>query len=130
MNFRIGGHFRRKAVAKDWHANGGTLSIVGDLEMYQASEYDITNVEVDLKGLVQNSGYHVHIVSICCWSFSVSEILINHDIHSSYRHQLKQLLNSRVRAHPSTIIGIPEMLIPKKLHHQPMVQLINMKWEI
>lgn len=62
--FRIGGHFRRKAVAKDWHANGGTLSIVGDLEMFQASEYDITNVEVDLKGLVKNSGYHVHVVSL------------------------------------------------------------------
>lgn len=51
-------------MAKDWHANGGTLSIVGDLEMFQASEYDITNVDVDLKGLVSNSGYHVHIVSI------------------------------------------------------------------
>lgn len=61
--FSVGGHFRRKAVAKDWHANGGPLSIVGKLEILQASEYDITNVEVDLKGLVKNSGYHVHIVS-------------------------------------------------------------------
>lgn len=31
--------------------------------MFQQSEYDLTNVEVQLKGLIENSGYHVHIVS-------------------------------------------------------------------
>lgn len=30
--------------------------------MFQQSEYELTNVEVNLKGLVENSGYHVHIV--------------------------------------------------------------------
>lgn len=34
------------------------------MEMVQQSEYDLTNVEVDFKGLDKNSGYHVHIVSI------------------------------------------------------------------
>lgn len=60
----IAGHHWRKAVARDWHANGnGQLTLTGRLEMTQQSEYDLTNVEVGFKGLVENSGYHVHIVS-------------------------------------------------------------------
>lgn len=59
----IGGHHWRKAVARDWYANGVPLSLTGKLEMFQQSEYDLTSVEVGLKGLVANSGYHVHIVS-------------------------------------------------------------------
>lgn len=35
----------------------------GKIEFYQQTEYDVTNVEVSLEGLDQNSGYHVHIVS-------------------------------------------------------------------
>lgn len=60
----IGGHHWRKAVARDWYANGVPLTLTGKMEMFQQSEYDITNVEVSLKGLIENSGYHVHIVGI------------------------------------------------------------------
>lgn len=59
----IGGHYRRKVVAKDWHSNGDPLAVSGELEMFQQSEYDLTNVELEFKGLNENSGYHVHIVS-------------------------------------------------------------------
>lgn len=62
--FSIGGFHRRKVVAKDWFANGDSLSVKGKLEMRQQSEYELTNVEVNLKGLVDNSGYHVHITSV------------------------------------------------------------------
>lgn len=37
--------------------------MTGQIEMVQQSEYELTNVEVDFKGLIDNSGYHVHIVS-------------------------------------------------------------------
>lgn len=36
----------------------------GKLEMLQQSEYELTNVEVNLKGLMDNSGYHVHITPV------------------------------------------------------------------
>jgi hypothetical protein len=61
---RVGGFHRRKVVAKDWFANGGDLSVKGKLEMLQQSEYELTNVDVNLKGLVDNSGYHVHVTSV------------------------------------------------------------------
>lgn len=32
--------------------------------MLQQSEYDLTNVEVEFKGLIANSGYHVHIAPV------------------------------------------------------------------
>lgn len=51
-------------VAKDWFANGGELSIKGKLEMLQQSEYELTNVDVNFKGLNDNSGYHVHITPV------------------------------------------------------------------
>lgn len=33
------------------------------MELLQQSEYELTNLEVHIKDLEQNSGYHVHIVS-------------------------------------------------------------------
>lgn len=36
----------------------------GKIEMVQQSEYEITNVEVNLKGLKETSGYHVHVASV------------------------------------------------------------------
>lgn len=57
------GYYRRKVVAKDWFANGDELSVSGKLEITQQSEYDISNIEVQLKGLKDNSGYHIHMVS-------------------------------------------------------------------
>lgn len=60
----IGAVYRRKAVVRDWFPNGDELTIKGKIEFYQQTEYDITNVEVDLQGLVDNSGYHVHITPV------------------------------------------------------------------
>lgn len=72
---RISGHHWRKAVAKDWYANGVPLTLTGKLEMFQQSEYGITNVEVGFKGLIENSGYHVHIVSIFYMKLDRNHIL-------------------------------------------------------
>lgn len=60
----ISGHFRRKAVAKNWYSNGAPLTLTGKLEMIQQSEYDITNIEVIFDGLVDNSGYQIHMVPV------------------------------------------------------------------
>ncbi|XP_058812526.1 uncharacterized protein LOC131677032 [Topomyia yanbarensis] len=60
----IGGYHRRKVVARDWYSNGDPLTIKGKLEMIQQSEYDLTNAEVEFKGLMANSGYHVHIAPV------------------------------------------------------------------
>ncbi|XP_030370724.1 uncharacterized protein LOC115621265 [Scaptodrosophila lebanonensis] len=58
------GHYRRKVVAKDWYANGDALTVSGKVEITQQSEYDMSNVEVQLKGLQDNSGYHVHMTPV------------------------------------------------------------------
>ncbi|KAG7190089.1 hypothetical protein KM043_006224 [Ampulex compressa] len=61
----IGGIYRRKAVAKDWFGNGQEISVRGQLEFLQQSEYDITDVEVNLEGLQgKMSGYHVHMTPV------------------------------------------------------------------
>lgn len=62
--YSIGGLYRRKAVAKDWFPNVDESAVKGKIEFQQQTEFDITNVEVDLKDLDDNSGYHVHIASI------------------------------------------------------------------
>lgn len=51
-------------VAKDWYANGDNVNVIGKVEVTQQSEYEISNVEVQFKGLEQNSGYHIHMVSL------------------------------------------------------------------
>ncbi|EDW39378.1 GL14064 [Drosophila persimilis] len=53
-------HYRRKVVAKEWYANGDELTVSGRVEITQQSEYDVSNVEVQLKGLQDNGGYHIH----------------------------------------------------------------------
>lgn len=40
------------------------MTVKGKVEMIQQSEYEVTNVEVNLKGLKDNSGYHVHVASV------------------------------------------------------------------
>ncbi|XP_055314851.1 uncharacterized protein LOC129575370 isoform X3 [Sitodiplosis mosellana] len=57
-------HFPRKVVASDWYGNGITISVKGKIELYQQSEYEITNIDVLLKGLNETSGYHIHEASI------------------------------------------------------------------
>ena len=52
-------------MAKDWYSNGelqDTFKLSGKVEIIQQSEYDVSDVEVVLKGLNKNSGYHVHMV--------------------------------------------------------------------
>ncbi|XP_017889745.1 uncharacterized protein LOC108630767 [Ceratina calcarata] len=59
--------YRRKAVAKDWFGNGQTipLTIRGKLEFLQQSEYDVTNVELNLDGLDgKMNRYHIHMTSV------------------------------------------------------------------
>lgn len=51
-------------VAHDWYGNGVSISVKGKLELYQQSEYEITNVDVHFQGLNETSGYHVHEASI------------------------------------------------------------------
>lgn len=51
-------------MARDWYGNGVPIDLQGKLEMLQQSEYELTNIEVHLKNLEKNSGYHVHIVSL------------------------------------------------------------------
>ncbi|XP_012281553.1 uncharacterized protein LOC105700357 [Orussus abietinus] len=58
---RINTVYRRKAVVKDWFGNGEEATVRGKLEIIQQSEYDVTDVEVDLEGLNgKMRGYHVH----------------------------------------------------------------------
>ncbi|XP_053977399.1 uncharacterized protein LOC128875655 isoform X1 [Hylaeus volcanicus] len=57
--------YNRKAVAKDWFGNGENIPLRGKLEFIQQTEYDVTNVEVNLDGLNGiMSGYHVHMTPI------------------------------------------------------------------
>nr|CAD7402226.1 unnamed protein product [Timema poppensis] len=60
----IGGEYRRKAVVKDWFGNGELTPLKGKIEFFQQTEYDVTDMEVELEGLEDNSGYHVHITPI------------------------------------------------------------------
>ncbi|XP_066586391.1 uncharacterized protein Rsod [Prorops nasuta] len=61
----IGGLYRRKAVAKDWFGNGKEVPVRGKLEFIQQTEYDVTDVEVNLEGLNGiTSGYHIHMTPV------------------------------------------------------------------
>ena len=51
-------------VAKDWYPNGGPAIDLGKMEMIQQSEYELTNADITLKGLSENSGYHVHLTPV------------------------------------------------------------------
>ncbi|KAJ4431919.1 hypothetical protein ANN_20526 [Periplaneta americana] len=58
------GIYRRKAVVKDWYGNGQITSVKGKIEFFQQTEYDVTDIEVDLQGLSDNSGYHIHVAPV------------------------------------------------------------------
>lgn len=57
--------FRHKGVVSKWHATQGSGKVEGKVEFIQESEFDLTNTEVDLRGLegIAN-GYHVHMVPV------------------------------------------------------------------
>ncbi|XP_077282996.1 superoxide dismutase family protein Rsod [Arctopsyche grandis] len=60
----IGGLYRRKAVIKDWYSNGEPLQMSGKLEFLQQTEYDITNLEVNLDGLNSVGDYRIHLTPV------------------------------------------------------------------
>lgn len=63
---RINGLHRRKAVVRDWFGNGQREAPTGRLELVQQSEYDVTNVQVQLAGLRDAHNYVLHEVSVIC----------------------------------------------------------------
>ncbi|KAG0723410.1 Superoxide dismutase [Cu-Zn] [Chionoecetes opilio] len=53
--------FRHKGVVTKWSATRGVGELEGKVEFIQESEYDLTNTEVELRGLEGIAGgYHVH----------------------------------------------------------------------
>jgi Cu/Zn superoxide dismutase len=56
--------YRRKAVVKDWYGNGDITPVRGKIEFFQQTEYDVTDIEIDIEGLNDNSGYHVHMTPV------------------------------------------------------------------
>lgn len=51
-------------MANDWHGNGIPIGLRGKLEFFQQSEYEITSIDVNLKGLSEASGYEIHLASV------------------------------------------------------------------
>ncbi|XP_056632651.1 uncharacterized protein LOC130442509 [Diorhabda sublineata] len=60
----IGGVYRRKAVARDWFPNGQDITLKGKIEFVQQTEYDITDIDVDLEGLNNVNEYHIHMTPV------------------------------------------------------------------
>lgn len=60
----IYGIYRRKAVVKDWYGNGDITPMKGKIEFFQQTEYDVTDIEIALEGLNDNSGYHIHMTPV------------------------------------------------------------------
>ncbi|XP_037782115.1 uncharacterized protein LOC119578625 [Penaeus monodon] len=57
--------FRHKGVVSKWYSQRGAGNVEGKVEFIQESEFDITNTEVDLRGLQGIAkGYHVHMVPV------------------------------------------------------------------
>jgi len=49
-------------VIKNWFNNGEKATISGKIEILQQSKYDFANIAVSLEGLVQATGYQIHMV--------------------------------------------------------------------
>lgn len=49
-------------MVRDWFGNGEYAPIMGDIEMYQMSEYDTVDIEMDVQGLHDVQEYHIHMV--------------------------------------------------------------------
>lgn len=54
-------------MVKDWYGNGDITPVSGKIEFFQQTEYDVTDIEIDIEGLNDNNGYHVHMVSRGEW---------------------------------------------------------------
>ncbi|XP_075986340.1 superoxide dismutase family protein Rsod isoform X1 [Anticarsia gemmatalis] len=60
----VNGLHRRKAVVREWFGNGEPAPLKGRIEMTQQSEYDITNVQVNLDYLDDVNNYKIHVVPV------------------------------------------------------------------
>ncbi|XP_050528218.1 uncharacterized protein LOC126898318 [Daktulosphaira vitifoliae] len=52
--------WHRKAVVKDWYSNFEKNSITGNIELFQLSEYDPVDFEINLQGLQGAYNYYVY----------------------------------------------------------------------
>uniref|UniRef100_A0A1B6GD08 Superoxide dismutase copper/zinc binding domain-containing protein n=1 Tax=Cuerna arida TaxID=1464854 RepID=A0A1B6GD08_9HEMI len=57
---KITNTFRRKGVVRDWFGNGEETSVKGKIEFFQETEYEATDMEFSLGGLVDAGVYHIH----------------------------------------------------------------------
>lgn len=63
LNFRIEKVWHRKAVVKDWYSDSDTISVSGKIELFQLSEYDPVDFEINLQGVQGGNDYYVYSVS-------------------------------------------------------------------
>lgn len=64
-NFRIEKVWHRKAVVKDWYSDTDTNSVSGKIELFQLSEYDPVDFEINLQGV--QGGYDYYVYSVSVW---------------------------------------------------------------
>lgn len=55
--------WHRKAVIKDWYSDIETVSVFGKIELFQLSEYDPVDFEINLQGVQNGYDYYVYSVS-------------------------------------------------------------------
>lgn len=63
FNFRIEKVWHRKAVVKDWYSDSDSISVSGKIELFQLSEYDPVDFEINLLGVQGGNDYYVYSVS-------------------------------------------------------------------
>ncbi|XP_054261582.1 uncharacterized protein LOC128985759 [Macrosteles quadrilineatus] len=51
--------FRRKGVVRDWFGNGELTTVSGKIELFQQTEYEATDVEFTLGGLISADTFHI-----------------------------------------------------------------------
>lgn len=76
INFRIEKVWHRKAVIKDWYSNSNTISVSGKIELFQQTEYDPVDFEINLQGVQGGNDYFVY--SVSCYIF-IETIKYFHD---------------------------------------------------
>lgn len=69
MNFRIERVWHRKAVVKDWYSDIDSVSVSGKIELFQLSEYDPVDFEINLQGV--QGGYDYFVYSVSYYLFGV-----------------------------------------------------------
>lgn len=50
-------------MVKDWYSDSETISVSGKIELFQLSEYDPVDFEINLQGIQGGSDYYVYSVS-------------------------------------------------------------------